>query len=158
MITNNSKYKSLKGLYLTYQTKGILCVIGILWFPMFSLMNFISIIFLSLIFILLLKFKDKVISVEIDEDYNSFQFTFYTKKIKTFHVDQITYKTALGQMVLYEKKKKKIVNIEKYTWSNYELIYNFVVEKCEINNYKNKFKELATEIIKEEALDYDSYT
>ncbi|WP_430815977.1 hypothetical protein [Carboxylicivirga sp. RSCT41] len=155
MTSINSNFKNLKRLNFTYQAVGILGVIGILWFPIFSWLGLLSIITLVTFYILILKFKNKVISVEIDEENNSLLFTFYTKKTKSFHIDQITYKASPGQVALYSNKKK-VVNIEKYTWTNWELTSKFVIEKCERNNYKNEFKELTSEIIKEEVVDYHS--
>ncbi len=155
MISTFSGAQNLKKLNLTYQVVGILCVIGILWFSLISWLGLLSIVTLTIIVIALLKFRNKVIEIELLTENTKMSVTYYTKKYKMLEYEDISYKTAPGQLTLYVKNKK-VVTIEKFSWSDFDLMYDFITKNCKKNNNKNNLKEFALDVIKEEAMDYDS--
>ena len=71
-------------------------------------------------------------------------------------MSEITYFGDKNKLTLY-KNIKRLVCIDRITWSNFDEINNIVLKYCKKNNHKSALKNLAKEVFIEEAIDYDSY-
>jgi len=146
-ITLKNK-KRLDVINWIYQALGIVVLIVIVFVQGLGYYKILFFSVLIFIFLRLLRFRKIVVHVEFDETKNEFILTYFNKR-KIKH-SNIFYDKEIDGLILLDSRKRKIVKLNRFDWSNYDVL----AKVLELNFDKAKQTDsLLKEIVKTELID-----
>lgn len=155
MIESSFKYrKRLKNINIIYQCIGIIIVLIIFFTPDIGFYRLIGFIVLLIIYIRIYKSRNAILQIEYNEENK--EFTFYSFNKKKIRVSEIFYSEEIDGYRIYNSKKKYLVKINRFDWSNYEKLIDALVMQKKSKEVE-KSESLIKEIIKSELKDPTDY-